>query len=328
MSSVTGTGVTLLAAVAVATCVAAIADLFFSLRRQDRKRIARRLSDDLGTAERQRKEKQNALIRDLTREQNWALARWLTGTAKGMSFRKLCLQAALPWPAHVVLAGLALSMVVVLGVALVLRVHPATATGLMLLVGMTPLGVIVTKRNKRLQKFNLQLPEVFELLSQSLRAGHALPAGVQLVADQLADPAGVEFSRVQAEQDLGVRLEDALENLAERVDILDVRMFVTAIHIQRQTGGDLTEVMDKLGAVIRDRIKMLNQVRALTAEGRLSGWILAALPVVLLFIINLLNPEYMSALWSGAEGRIVMAVAVCMQVLGMLIIRKIVNIKI
>lgn len=327
MSGVTDSGITFLGAIAMVTFAGALADLFFGLRRQDRKRIARRLSDDLGSAERQRRQKQNALIRDLTREQNWALGRWLAGTAKGISFRKLCLQAALPWSAQSVLSTLVLAMLITLGLALLAGLHPATAIGCMLLVGMVPLGVIVSMRNQRMQKFNLQLPEVFELLSQSLRAGHALPAGVQLVAEQLADPAGAEFARVQAEQDLGRRLEDALDSLAERVDLLDVRMFVTAIHIQRQTGGDLTEVMDKLGAVIRDRIRMLNQIKALTAEGRLSGWILAALPAVLLLIINVLNPEYMSALWSGPEGRLVMASAVCMQVMGMLIIRKIVNFK-
>ena len=127
------------------------------------------------------------------------------------------------------------------------------------------------KRASRLKKFAAQLPEAMELVARALRAGHSLAAGLHVVADEMPDPIAKEFGRVYEEQNLGVPLEDALNHLCERVPNLDLRFFVTSVTIQRQTGGDLAEILDRIGHVIRERFKILGQVKALTAEGRLSG---------------------------------------------------------
>ncbi|MFQ6049081.1 MAG: type II secretion system F family protein, partial [Phycisphaerae bacterium] len=158
--------------------------------------------------------------------------------------------------------------------------------------------------------------------------GHSLASGIQLVSQQMPDPAGTEFGRVFYEQNLGIKVEEALKNMADRVDMLDVRFFVTAVLIQRQTGGDLAEVLDKIGSVIRDRIQLFGQVKALTAEGRLSGWTLLALPVLVFFVELYVNPSYASMLLYDRTGRLLLVVAVVMQLMGMAMIRKIVNIKV
>jgi tight adherence protein B len=166
------------------------------------------------------------------------------------------------------------------------------------------------------------------LLSQALRAGHSLASGMQLVATEKSDPAGTEFGRVFQEQNLGLTIEEALKNLAERMDVLDVRFFVTAVLIQRQTGGDLAEVLDKIGSIIRDRIKLHGTVKALTAEGRLSGYVLLALPVVVFVAMLRVNPDYAMVLLENPQGQMMLTTAIVMQLMGWAMIKKIINIKV
>lgn len=190
-----------------------------------------------------------------------------------------------------------------------------------------PLLVLIMKRRRRMNKLIQQLPDVFELISQALRAGHALASGIHLVGEQMPDPAGTEFARVFHEQNLGIRIEDALKNMAERVDSLDVRFFVTAVQIQRQTGGDLAEVLDKISSVIRQRIELFGQVQALTAEGRLSGYVLLALPILVFLAETQINPKYAGMLIHDETGRLMLFGAIVMQIMGYAMIKKIVNIK-
>jgi tight adherence protein B len=184
------------------------------------------------------------------------------------------------------------------------------------------------KQKRRMNKLVEQLPDVFELISQALRAGHSLASGIHLVGEQMPDPAGTEFERVFHEQNLGIRVEEALRNMADRVDLLDVRFFVTAVQIQRQTGGDLAEVLDKIGAVIRDRIQLFGQVQALTAEGRLSGYVLLALPILVFLVEMQVNPKYAGMLLYDDTGRMMLFAAIVMQIMGFAMIKKIVNIKV
>jgi tight adherence protein B len=200
----------------------------------------------------------------------------------------------------------------------------SAATGVIVL----PLLVLMFMRKRRMSKLTDQLPDVFELISQALRAGHSLASGIHLVSEQLPDPAGTEFGRVFHEQNLGIRIEEALKNMADRVDMLDVRFFVTAVQIQRQTGGDLAEVLDKIGAVIRDRINLFGQVKALTAEGRMSGWTLLALPGLVFLVELQVNPKYAGMLLYDQDGRMMLFAAIVMQLMGMAMIKKIVNIKV
>ena len=191
-----------------------------------------------------------------------------------------------------------------------------------------PIVFLKARRARRMKKLTAQLPDVFEIMAQALRAGHSLASALEVVHDQLPDPVGPEFGRVFHEQNLGIKIEDALLSMADRVDSLDVRFFVTAVLIQRQTGGDLAEVLDKIGGVIRERIELFGMVQGLTAEGRLSGWVLFALPGVVFVAINVLNPDYASVLFTETIGKIMLFVAAGMQLMGLAMIRWIVNIKV
>lgn len=200
------------------------------------------------------------------------------------------------------------------------------------LVGITLAGLppmwVWWKRGRRLSAFGRQLPEALELISRALRAGHSLASGISLVAEEMNDPIRVEFERVYEAQNLGRPLEESLEELTDRVPNLDLRFFVTAIILQRQTGGDLAEILDKIGHLIRERFKIFGQIQALTGEGRLSGVVLLALPPVLFVVMYRLNPDYAMVLFTDPMGQKMLAVAVIMQLLGAYVIKKIIDIKV
>jgi tight adherence protein B len=184
------------------------------------------------------------------------------------------------------------------------------------------------KRRKRLKAFAGQLPDALELVARALRAGHSLGAGMHVVAEEMPPPISKEFGRVYEEQNLGIPLEEALRGITERVPNLDLRFFVTSVAIQRQTGGDLAEILDKIGHVIRERYRILGQVKALTAEGRLSGLVLIALPFGLFLLMLHMKPDYISLLWTDPLGVKMSIFGLIMQVLGAYAIKKIVDIKV
>jgi tight adherence protein B len=180
----------------------------------------------------------------------------------------------------------------------------------------------------RLKKFAAQLSYALELVARALRAGHSLAAGMHVVAEEMPSPIADEFGRVFEEQNLGIPIEDSMKAMCERVPNLDLRFFVTSVGIQRQTGGDLAEILDKIGYVIRERFRILGQVKALTGEGRLSGVVLIALPFALFgFMLNI-KPDYVESLWTTDLGKKMSVAAIIAQILGALVIRKIVNIKV
>ncbi len=197
-----------------------------------------------------------------------------------------------------------------------------------LFMSLLPLMWLLFRRRGRLKKFAAQLPDALELISRALRAGHSLAAGFSLVQEEMPKPIAEEFGRVFDEQNLGIPFEDALNSLTARVPNLDLRFFATALILQRQTGGDLAEILDKIGHLIRERFRIWGQVQALTGEGRLSGIVLLALPPVLFLAVYQLNPAYMMPLFTDPMGKQMLAGAVLMQVMGALVIRKIINIKV
>jgi tight adherence protein B len=233
------------------------------------------------------------------------------------------------------------------------HIPPSTLTGISLVLGLlgttaswlagvpwylTPMAGLVLasipwmwlwhKRRQRLKTFAAQLPDALELVARALRAGHSLAAGLHVVAEEMPAPIADEFGRVYEEQNLGVPLEDALKALADRIPNLDLRFFVTSVLIQRQTGGDLAEILDKIGYVIRERYRILGQVKALTAEGRLSGVILIALPFGLFLLMMHIKPDYIEKLWTHPLGIKMSIAALVMQLVGALVIKKIVDIKV
>ena len=193
--------------------------------------------------------------------------------------------------------------------------------------GLLPYLFVRVARAKRLELFEEQFPESIELIARALRAGHAFPTGLQMVADEIPDPVGAEFKLVYDRQNFGMSLNDALKGLAERVPILDAKFFATAVLTQRETGGNLSEVLDNLATVIRERFKVKRQVRAVTAHGRITGWILAAMPPSLGLILCFVSPEHMKTLITDPLGMQMLAVGGTMQVIGTVIIRKLVNIR-
>jgi tight adherence protein B len=213
-------------------------------------------------------------------------------------------------------------------VSLVAGLHAAVAPVMGLLIGALPLAWLILRRRRRMKKFAKQLPDALELIARALRAGHSLAAGFQLVSNEMSDPIGSEFNRVFEEQNLGIPMDQALLSMTDRVPNLDLKFFVTSIILQRQTGGDLAEILDKIGELIRERFKIWGQVQALTGEGRLSGIVLLALPPALFLAVYRLNPEYVMVLFTDPMGKQMLAGGVILQVLGALVIRKIVNIKV
>ncbi len=237
-------------------------------------------------------------------------------------------QADIAWSASSTLVNLASLSLLITVALVVLQFNPLAALGAGGAVVLLPLFFVNFRRNARMTKLNNQLPDVFEMMSQALRAGHSLAGAIQLIHEQMPAPISTEFGQVYHEQNLGLKIEEALQTMADRVDSLDVRFFVTAVCIQRQTGGDLAEVLDNIGAVIRQRIELKGMVKGLTAEGRLSGWVLFLLPFLVFFASWYLNPDYAGKMFTDPLGKIMLMVACGMQLMGLAMIRWIVNIKV
>ena len=191
-----------------------------------------------------------------------------------------------------------------------------------------PFVVLMRKRTVRLRRFEEQFPEALDLLSRAIKAGHAFQTAMGMVAEEGAEPMGPEFKKTFEEQNYGLPLKDALNNLAIRMPLLDVRFFVTAVLIQRETGGNLSEILDNLAYVVRERFKILRQVRVYTAHGRMTGYVLLALPAFLAVALMFINPEHMNTLFTERAGKMMIAATVVMQTIGYIWIRKIVTIEV
>ena len=183
------------------------------------------------------------------------------------------------------------------------------------------------KAGKRLAKFEEQFPEAIDLIARALRAGHALPTALQMVADEIPAPVGEEFKRLFDQHSYGMSLPEALRAFGDRVPVLDARFFVTAVLTQREMGGNLSEVLDKLSAVIRDRFKVKRQVRVVSAHGRITGIVLGCLPPAVAGILFILSPAHMRLLVDDPIGLYMVATAITLQVVGVLAIRKIVDVE-
>ncbi len=226
------------------------------------------------------------------------------------------------------LFGISLALAVVGGFASMLLVNLYVLPVGALIMFMLPWMWLYFKRSGRLKKFASQLPDAMELVARALRAGHSLAAGLHVVADEMPDPIAKEFRRVYEEQNLGIPLEEALDNMCHRVPNLDLRFFVTSVNIQRQTGGDLAEILDRIGHVIRERFKILGQVKALTAEGRLSGIVLIAMPIGLFLMMLYMKPDYIELLWTDPTGINMSIGAIVLMIIGSYSIKKIIDIKV
>ena len=184
------------------------------------------------------------------------------------------------------------------------------------------------KKARRLKKFGAAMPDAIDLMARSLRAGHSVGAALEMVAEQSPEPIGSEFARVFQQQRFGLRFRDALLEMADRVPSADLHFLVTAILVQRETGGDLTEILDRTTHVIRERVRIEGEVQTYTAQGRLTGWILSLLPIVLLALINLISPGYSRMLFTDPTGQKMLYVGGALIILGAFVISRIVDIKV
>jgi tight adherence protein B len=248
-------------------------------------------------------------------------------TGAGMSLGKLIEQSgvrATTGGILVVSGGLA-----VLGVLGVLMFAPtASAAPAGLLLGAIPILFLMQRRSARIKKFEEQFPEALDLLSRALRAGHAFQTSLGMVADELVEPVGPEFKKTFDQQNFGLPLKECLFDLADRVPLLDVRFFATAVTIQRETGGNLAEILDKLAYVVRERFKILRQVRVHTAHGRFTGYVLLGLPAVLGIILSYISPDHMNTLFTEPQGKTMLLGAGVMQTVGYIWIRKVIKIEV
>jgi tight adherence protein B len=191
-----------------------------------------------------------------------------------------------------------------------------------------PFIVLRVKRTRRLHAFEEAFPEALDLISRALKAGHAFATGLKMVADEMPEPIGPEFRKTFDEQNFGLPLKESLANLTVRVPLLDIRFFSTAVLIQRETGGNLAEILENLSYVVRERFKILRQVRVYTAHGRLTGYVLLGLPVFLAIALAFINPEHMQLLFRERLGHMMLGATVIMQTIGYFWIKQVVKIEV
>jgi tight adherence protein B len=252
----------------------------------------------------------------------------VAGTSAGTWLTRLIEQSGVrTTPGTIVLSSLLLA---VGGTFLAsLFIHQPLALPIFTVVGgVAPYAFLVNRRSSRLKRFEEQFPEALDLLSRGIRAGHAFQTAMGMVADELPEPVGPEFKKTFDQQNFGLPLRDALNELADRVSLLDVRFFVTAVLIQRDTGGNLAEILDNLAHVVRERFKIRRQIRVHTAHGRFTGYVLLALPAALAVALSFINPEHMQLLFHEHMGQMMLIGAIVMQTVGYIWIRQVIKIEV
>ena len=312
--------------VLVAAGVFAMASLF-----DDRRSHARVLRERLSTVQ-QASERQSseelALLRDELLSEIPALNRMLQRSPSISRLQHLLNQADVK-----IRAGKFLLFTLGSGALLALAVLFLTDTplyaGIALVMGLfIPYFYVSFQRTRRFQKFEELFPEAIDTLARAVRAGHAFTTALELIANEMAEPVSTEFRKLFEEQKFGLPLRDALLNFAERMPIVDVKFFVTAVMFQRETGGNLAEILDNLSYVIRERFKILRQVRVYTAQGRLTMMLLMALPPIVVVVMMVMNPDFIKPLFYDKMGHAMIVAGVTLQTIGYLVIRKIIRIQV
>jgi tight adherence protein B len=257
-----------------------------------------------------------------------ALNRIVLRTSVGLSLRKLIEQSGVrTTPSAFVIMTVFMAAGAWLMVT-VLWPLPFLSVGAALLAGAGPITFLLNRRSARLYKFEEHFPEALDLISRALRAGHAFQTSMGMVAEEMKAPVGPEFKKTFDQQNFGLPLRDALNQMTERVPVLDVRFFVTAVLIQRDTGGNLSEILDNLAHVIRERFKIRRQIRVHTAHGRFTAFVLLSLPPGLAIALSLINPEHMKLLFEDHIGQMALMIAVVMQAFGFFWISRIIKIEV
>jgi tight adherence protein B len=320
-----GAGVTFIVVFVLILLAVSVATKFFDARRK------KQMSDMLETASGDQTVSVSTLLKELEPDRPTGLR----GLLKSFQFSKHAQvqlqQAGLSWSSTRLLAAMGLAAIPGLGVGSLLPFilnGPTTAIVLGVVCGLTPYLLVRHKRKKRLEKFEEQFPEGLDFLSRSMRAGHAFTISLEMLGDELADPLGQEFRTLFNEQNLGAPLDLALQNFNERVPLLDARFFTSSVLLQKQTGGNLSEILTRLAWVIRERFRLKGQVKAASAHGRLTATILTLLPVATMLGLLVVAPGYLQTMAQDSDGKWMIAGAVVAQILGNFFIKKIINIQV
>jgi tight adherence protein B len=239
-------------------------------------------------------------------------------------------QAGLNWSSSRLMGAMALAAIPGLGLGGLIPIlyGPVSAIGLAVLCGLIPYLIVRKKRLARLSRFEEQFPEALDFLARSMRAGHAFTISLEMLGDELADPLGQEFRTLFNEQNLGAPMDVALRNFTERVPLLDARFFTSTVLLQKQTGGNLSEILSRLAWVIRERFRLKGQVKAASAHGRLTATVLTLMPIGTMIGLLLVAPGYLQAMAQDSDGKWLIGGAVAAQVVGNYFIKKIINIKV
>jgi tight adherence protein B len=257
-----------------------------------------------------------------------SLNRLLLGVPRVQQMDRLLEQSGLSWSVAYFLFLIAVAAVAGLLIGGFLGLAGWVIAALCVGLAMLPLLYVLGRKRKRLVQIDQQLPDALEMMSRALRAGHAFPSALKMVGDEMSDPIAAEFRIAFDEVNYGIALKDAMLNLATRVPITDFRYFVIAVLIQRETGGNLAELLDNIAAIVRGRHKLAGTIRVLSAEGRLSAWILCLLPFVLALAISLLNREFISVLWTDLSGIKLVSSAAALMAIGIIWMRGIIRIRV
>ena len=257
-----------------------------------------------------------------------ALDRFVAGTARGSAIGTWVEQSGVKMSVSgLMLVSLLCALVLGLIVSAAIRMTVGWVLGGALGFAI-PWLFLRVKRSRRMRAFEEAFPEALDLMARALKAGHAFATGLKMVADEMSEPIGPEFRKTFDEQNFGLPLKDALASLTARVPLLDVRFFSTAVLIQRETGGNLSEILENLAHVVRERFKILRQVRVYTAHGRLTGYVLLALPAFLGIALAFINPDHMQLLFSTPIGHMLLGVTMVMQTVGYFWIKQVVKIEV
>lgn len=269
---------------------------------------------------------------DILRHDTYSTIPWLNRLFGQLTattwLRRLLAEADSSWTVGRLVLGSLAAFVAVYMIGGLFSLTPLLLLAVSLIAFAAPYIYLSILRKRRFTRFSTLLPDAMDLVSRALRAGHSLTAALDLVGQEIADPVGKEFRRISEEQNLGLPLRDALLNFAERVPIPDIRFLVAAMLIQRETGGNLVEVLDKTTTLLRERTRLQGEIRIYTAQGRLTGWILCLLPILMLFALTALNPDYTAPLINEPAGHRLLAIGAVFMLLGVLVIRKIIQIKV
>jgi tight adherence protein B len=290
----------------------------------ERKRLGRRLQEVGQTSV----EPEATVVMRITKGPLPGLDRLLAKTSPGASLVKLIEQSGVQTtPSMILIMSVCFGVLAALAAAMSVT-HPvvpfvALAAGMCI-----PYAWLVQRRSARLKRFEEQFPDALDLMARAIRAGHAFQTAVGMVADELPAPAGPEFKKTFDQQNFGLPLRDALHGLTERVPILDVRFFVTAVAIQRDTGGNLAEILDNLARVVRERFRIRRQVRVHTAHGRFTGYVLLGLPAALAMALTYVSPDQMKLLFEEHMGQMMLIGAIVLQAIGFVWIRQVIKIEV